>query len=528
MSVFIRRFLSDPGNAVLTNIESVDILDLDPPASISGVGSGTCCIVGEFENGPFNTPSEVAGATDLQNTFGGFGFLYGASKANNPCARSRNADASGAEAWNGNAYVQLAGKKFSRLLIVRVDTSVGAVTITPPGALTADTVVPAGTLVSSGGATGWVTMQDLFFALGATTGQTVKVRPATDDGTALSALAAAVTTITLAAGMPAFTVTNALPLSAALSEAAIDALYTTAITSTLDLNSVAHDINLIWSARQSTIVRAALKQNALDASANGCLGRMAAIRPPLNTSRTIAKGATGAGVGVNRDQRVIYCYPSIQAFLPTIALVGSAGGFGFNATGKVDAGADALMVSVLSQLPPEENPGQVTTFTAGVIGIESGANAQGFLMTDYIGFRAAGIAAARMDAGVVVFQSGVTSVDPLVNPQLRNIARRRMADFIQDTLAIRLKSFGKKLNTFARRKAMSSEIRTFMNGLVSKNNPSSQRIDSYSLDETSGNTPASQALGIVRFILAVRTLSSMDAIVLQTQIGESVIIQEAA
>ncbi len=129
---------------------------------------------------------------------------------------------------------------------------------------------------------------------------------------------------------------------------------------------------------------------------------------------------------------------------------------------------------------------------------------------------------------MVVFQSGITSVDPLVSPELRNIARRRMADFIQDTLAARLKSFGKKLNSFSRRKAIASEIRIFMNGLVSANNPSSARIEDYILDEKGGNTAASSALGIFRLILKVRTLSSLDAIVLQTEIGESVSVSEAA
>ena len=37
---FIRRFLSDPGLATLVEIEAVNILDLEPPASITGVGSG--------------------------------------------------------------------------------------------------------------------------------------------------------------------------------------------------------------------------------------------------------------------------------------------------------------------------------------------------------------------------------------------------------------------------------------------------------------------------------------------------------
>lgn len=145
---------------------------------------------------------------------------------------------------------------------------------------------------------------------------------------------------------------------------------------------------------------------------------------------------------------------------------------------------------------------------------------------DYTSLKAAGIAALRMDDGVAIFQSGVTSVDPGVNPALKNIARRRMADFIQDTLARRAKGFGKKLSTIARRKAMSSEIRQWLAGLLSKNNPAAQRIDSFSIDDATGNTKDTLAQGIYRIIIKVRTLASLDAIVLETTIGESVQIDE--
>jgi hypothetical protein len=520
MSSFIRRFSADPGDAVLTNIEAVDIIDSNPPATISGVGTGTVCLVGEFENGLFNTPTEVAGATDLLNLFGGLGFVTAGSKAANPCARMRSPDAGAAELWSGNGYVQLAGKRFARLVIVRVDTSVGSVVITPSSAPSVDTLVPAGTVVSNTvvAATSLVTMTNLLFPAGSVVAQTVKVRPALDDGTYLGAAASAVNTI----GLAGFTVNNTAITTAALTETQLDAAYVTAIASTVDLNGVAHDINIITSARSANAIRTALLANALDASANGCLGRIAVGRAPFNATKAVAKQTTAPGVGATRSDRFIYCYPGVQAFLPTIAAVGTAGGTGFNATGIVNTGSNTLMASILSQLPPEENPGQATTFTANIIGIDSAANSVGYTMTDYISFRAAGVASPRVAGGTMIFQSGVTSVDPLVSPELRTIARRRMADFIQDTLSIRLQSFGKRLSTFARRKAIASEIRTFMNGLVSKNNPANQRIDSFSLDEKSGNTASSQALGIYRMILQVRTLSSLDAIVLQTVIGESV------
>lgn len=850
MSVFIRRYLSDPGNEVLLDIESVNILDLDPPASIAGIGTGTVIEVAEFENGPFaaggNSSAfalaakgvfEVAGATDFANQLGTIGYNYLGVPGNNPSAVGRKADGALVEEnWNGHGAMQLNGKKFKRLLVARVDTSVGSVqlqrqafvggfaafaynlepgqilqldvgagpqsatftgvaaTVTgvagtfpttfaggetltlgydgapnfvvtflaadqsnaqvvarinsyagfsfadinagqirftsiqrgsgaqvrvvsgsagvlailgltaattlgtgntsnidavkfaeiktvveaavsgslieqdSSGALRASTVfvasgdyiavgsattavalgfpvgrmssndgfarvrstagtyvlVPTATLVlgvdnepnfnvaltagmslatvittintaagftmastpsanilllrgranagqvrvvTSSGAmltalglvvgttvsTGvnvgsipagtllqntandrqFVMMQDVDITVAAVGGvggvgpYNVKVRHALDDGSGLSATAGTINKITNAPDLGSFQVVNPATLTAALTEAAIDAAYSAAIDTTLDLNTVARQANIIVAARQSNTVRRALRANALTASSIGMFGRMTCIRAPLGTLKgTATSNVLEPGVGAYRDQRVIYCYPGMNTFVPVVAQRGLGGGKGFTVDGNVDTGLDTMMASILSQIAPEENPGQLTSFTGGANGLDSSPNSQGFTIDDYIAFKAAGIAAGRVDDGTLIFQSGITSVDPSVYPNLKNIARRRMADFIQDTLAKRCKSFGKKLSTNLRRQAIGTEIRSFMDTLVSKNNPSSQRIDSYSLDTKSGNTATTLAQGLYRLILKVRTLASLDSIVLQTTIGESVVIDE--
>src|SRR5580692_7011496 len=117
MSSFIRRFTFDPGNDVLLNIESVNILDLDPPAALQGVGTGTVMAVGEFEDGPFNFNLEVDTPTTFSNAFGTIGYTYAGVGANNPSAIARKADSAvSPEYWNGNTLVQLTGKQYSRLL----------------------------------------------------------------------------------------------------------------------------------------------------------------------------------------------------------------------------------------------------------------------------------------------------------------------------------------------------------------------------------------------------------------------------
>ena len=153
MGAYVRRFTSDPGEDVLLEIESVNILDLEPPASIGGVGTGTVLCVGEFENGPFNTITQVTSPEDLAANWGKLGYTTAGVESQNPCARGRKADAAVAfEYWNGNAFVQLSGKKFHALCVCRVDTSAGSVRLTRCASLLGTSLptyaIPAGEAIS--------------------------------------------------------------------------------------------------------------------------------------------------------------------------------------------------------------------------------------------------------------------------------------------------------------------------------------------------------------------------------------------
>lgn len=737
MANFIRRFLFDPGIETLIEIESVNILDLEPPAQITGVGAGTVLAVAEFENGPFSQ-REVTGGSDFKNTFGSFGYVYDGVEGGNPSARSRLADSAiAAEFFNGNGFASLANKRFRRLIILRVDTNVGeveftrlpcllgstiptfdlatgqtlvfdsgggdliatftgAVGVTTSGAGTypstfvggekmnvtiddavtgrqigpvdiifqaadqshtqvvarintvlgytaaaevaltttltgrvggtagnvtinsidalvttatgfivgvdagtgnvanidavtvaeADTIVnaadpdanvdrdsdgkvrlcgtntanttlsisltstalgfgftlgattdvtlaadnadgtiAAGTRVRNGAAVEWVTMQDVATTAGNRGPYSVKVRHAVDDTTGLGSIVGSVTVLPFPIRDAGWAVNNTVPLTVALTEAQLDTAYVTAIQGTKSLTKAGKEANMMFASRQSNIIRNALRDSALEASAEGAFGRMSLVRPPLGTtSRATARAAAAPGVGATRDQRVVYCFPGSQTFISQMTALGSSGGAGFVDDGIIDVGFDSFVSSVMSQLPPEENPGQITTFLTGMLGIEAGnADVQDLNIGDYKTFRANGIAAPRqsINTGTFIIQSGVTSVNPATNANLRNIARRRMADFIQDTLALRMTAFGKQLNSRSRRAAILSEVRQFLQSLVDD-----ERIDSFSV--VIGSDAAEIALGVFRLIIKVRTLSSLDSIVLETTIGESVQIDEAA
>lgn len=726
---YIRRYTTDPGNDVLLEIEHVAILDLEPPAAIIGVGTGVACLVGEFENGEFNKPTEISGSDELMSKYGLLGYTVDGIESEHPCARKRYADgAIAAEYWNGNGFVQLNGKRFKRLVLVRVDTSVGSVEFTrmpfltgstaftydlEPGQILAvklsgggavnatfdaaaalvtgagatyaftggetqvlgyddapnftvtflatDTTVaaacdrinlyagftfatvsggqvrltsrkrgsgakvvvgaatgtaltklgltqattngtgdaanidavtfaevkalvesdiagtlveqdqngalrisaltgtsievattttadglgfpegaandgtgtegkiPAGTVVTNaGGSIKLVTMQDVTVTTDVAS-YSVKVRHATDDGTGLGSAASTMVKVANAIKIGSFKVTNAQVITAALTESQIDAAYETAINSTLDDASDAKEVNLIWSARQSGSIRSVLRQNALDASADGLAGRMAMVRPPLGTLKAVAKsGTTAPGVGAYRSQRVIYCYPGVNTTVPLIKKRGKTGGAGFTADGAVDIGADGFMASVLSQMNPEQNPGEMTDFMLAVNSVEKTLTDKGetLKLSDYIAFKKAGIAAPRMEGGKALFQSGVTSVDKTKNPGLVNINRRRMADYIQDTLAQVAAKFSKMIATVARRNALVGEIVAWLASLLSKNEPNRQRIAGYTVDQKTGNTPELLGAGLFKVIVKVKTLSTLDTIVIATTVGEQVEVEE--
>jgi hypothetical protein len=194
------------------------------------------------------------------------------------------------------------------------------------------------------------------------------------------------------------------------------------------------------------------------------------------------------------------------------------------ADGVLDDRGDGWMAAVLSNLPPERNPGQagppVDTVLAPITALQRGlANLQ---VGDYTVMRASGIAGLRIDrvAGPI-FQSGVTS--SLVSGK-KNINRRRMADFIQDSVASRLVQFAKQPLTQGLKDDITGEIDTFLNLLKSPNNPPAQRIVDYVVDDVSGNTPALEAAGVYVVIGRVRTLATADFIVFQTEVGEGVTI----
>jgi len=182
---------------------------------------------------------------------------------------------------------------------------------------------------------------------------------------------------------------------------------------------------------------------------------------------------------------------------------------------------DGPLAMVCCILPPEANPGEAT----GLIDLffEVDSPGETLAIGNYEAFKAAGVCVPRLDRqSGMVFQSGVTSS---LTPGRLNCSRRKMADFLQDTYAELLPPYSKKLNTQSRRDFIRLIIDQFLAGLQSEDAPDLQRIHSFLTDDgaAAGNTDAATALGVHYILSKVKTLSTLDDIVLVTEIGEGVV-----
>lgn len=327
----------------------------------------------------------------------------------------------------------------------------------------------------------------------------------------------------------ALTYTSTIQAPNAVSDASIDALYSTCFDALLSDDLPARDVNIVVPARTSATIRAKQKSHVLEASAVG-YGRISPVSPTLDQKTVSAVVADSSpGVGATRDERIIYNWPGVQTFVPEAVGYNMKGADAFyHSDGMLDTPLNMWMASLLSNLAPERNPGQETdpvpSIMSPIMSFQRGVS--GLNMNDYILLRNRGIAAARYDRtiGGFIFQSGITT--SLTSGQ-KNINRRRMADYLEDSMAERLNAFSKQPLTQALKDSMFGELDAWLSSLKSENNPAAQRINDYLLDDTSGNTPDLEAAGIHVIIAKVRTLATADFLVLQAEVGENVKITTA-
>lgn len=585
---FQLRVTEIPPLSQIVQIEQIVIVDKTGAAVELGDGPGATCIVGEFLQGPFD-PTEVFSDGELKAIFVGdpnrmdrmSQSLLGAGYVQNGTG----------VAFDGNGWAELKGKRFNRLVIQRVDVdavtlAAGSIksavkfdldidaTDQTGGVTNKEIVVPAGTRFATDAAPGTATViVALSQSITIPVGTTVTANKVTVDHTFLNdngtpgATCFFVKGLTAAIGVIDAVITGdeVLPNVAAGTKIAtagististsggaaaavfppgtgvtlgdyITAAYNAAIDKTLPVNDPTTEIAEIFSARNwaadaaSSItnnIRKKLWQNAIDSSLMG-RGRVAMISGEPAAGSTVA-AATAAKTAVkalaaggspeittaNAD-RAFISFPYVGIFASELqrTIFVSPGGF------------RAMMANLL---PEEFQTSVPNDDMAAITQMEPAFVTSPMSRADYISLKAAGVGTVILDRTTGwQFQSGVTAANPTSFPTRVADNRRRFADFVQDTVVGLAAKYNKFPGTTERVDALVGEIDGFLLSLLSPESPPQQRIEGYSVDPNSANTPELTALGIRTFILKVRMLGDLNDLVFITEIGPTVVINQVS
>lgn len=384
-------------------------------------------------------------------------------------------------------------------------------------------VILAGTRVRDSGGREVVTMQTLEIPDGVDGPYLARVRHALDDGTGLAFSSG---DLNVPVDQPEFAllqVTNPSATLAAKTEPQMDNAYTAALAITLLPKLESKRANYLLIARRSDpVVRDGIS-NTADARTQGLFGRKFITGAPLGTAPSDLLVPFNSGA-ISRTDRMFYTVMGMKTRIPAISEIGSAGGPGFTDDGVITVRPDTALATICATRPFPENPGQATGLIDQWFEVDDFGNS--LEIEAYKFFKANGFAAPilNLEDGMQ-FQSGVTSS---LNPSRLNISRRKVADFILDSFQLVLPLFIKKLNTKRRRQAVLSAMQNFLGALKSEGNPELAQIEDFSLnDGEPPNTKLLRGQGVHIVTADVRSLSTLDNIVISATIGEQVVVEEA-
>lgn len=204
-----------------------------------------------------------------------------------------------------------------------------------------------------------------------------------------------------------------------------------------------------------------------------------------------------------RTDRITWCFNSPFTIDPT------------NST-EIQQGPHVWLASILSQVDVDIHAGSADTIPL-LAGITRLTNTS-LTRTDLIALKAAGISTLERNTNGFQFRSVVTTS---LAPGRTELARRRMADFLQLSAAVRLASYVKARNTPEIRALMASELTAFSIGL--KVIP--RVIENFSIDQVSVNTDQQRAAGEEHILWRVKLIGHILDLVFETEIGTGTVLQ---
>jgi hypothetical protein len=209
------------------------------------------------------------------------------------------------------------------------------------------------------------------------------------------------------------------------------------------------------------------------------------------------------------DGRIIYGFPWVNTSI----------------NGAVTATNPASWIaSIFSQTAPNIDLAFIdnSQFLQGMTGLVSALS-----RTDYVNLKSAGICAFEQDDDFgFKIKSGV--VTQIIDSSKVMVYRRRMADFLTVSVGKFLENYQNAVNSKANRSLVKGSILAFITGLENDGIlPKDSEVNSgvaKLVDVESLNTDSTIAAGYFKILWKQRIFSSMRFIVLQAEIGESVVV----
>lgn len=472
-----------------TQFDDIDGIIIDesaPPASISGVAANVAIMVAKFQRGPKELSLPLG-------SIGEFHEIYGKSS------------------FSGNK--QLKNKKFGRLRLIRV---------------VASDAVKATMIFTGAGPTNSIQFTAKYFgaygnnikvtiAAGSTSGKKYTVEDLNADAVLPKEVYDNVSVATASASTfaasqlvdVAILSTSVEPTNIAATSLATGSDGTVANSdyqAAIDLAGVEKAGNVLFIDEYNSTRSGYLKQHAADYQ-----NKMVIVCGAEGDSRATA--ITDVANYRDTDGRIIYGWPYVQTSIDGVLEYTPPA---------------AWIASVFTQVAPHIALSWTanTQYLAGITELKTYESRAGYIALDE-----AGICALErdQDIGFLIKNAIVTQI---INSSKRTILRRRMADFLTDSIALFLKNYQNDVNSKAKRDEVKGAILNFDSLLVqSKMLPGEQDVKDGApmlVDTESLNTDNVIASGMFKILYKRRIFSSMRYIVLQAEIGESVVVTEAA
>lgn len=476
-----------------TRLEGVYIFEQDPPAFVEGVFLNVVGVAGVTVRGPVDTPVSISSETQFTEVFGEE--AYPSSAAGTSINKVREF---------------LMNKPFGEVIVVRAAAS-GALAAEADFDETATPIINIA--ASSVGAWGNDILVDIADASDGnanhfnlvikyngteTTLKNIDVS-ATGNNNILdvypASIANMVTITKLADGRPD-NVTDAALADTAGSDGTIAATDYTDSGRALDKLANYPGVGIIAVADFSD----ATVKSKLKTLADAATDRIFLMWNGSH-SETVANVITD--VNSYRSDRVVYVYNSTKTYDFTLGQ-------------EVTTAPHSWVASILSQTDVDVHIGSEDSkdFTGGISNLQSTS----ITRAEYINLKEAGIAAWERDVdGGHLIVSGVTTSQ---TPGREELTRRRQADFLQLSVANRLRYFVKKKSTVSNRNQLLGEIIAFSEDLRS----SDRIIEDYQAGIITSTNQRAQGIECIEW--RVRLIGHMLHIVLKTEIGTAVEITE--